>query len=168
VGEFIILALGFALPAWQHFLVACACINAAALLLYPFVSESPRWLLSRGRTEEGMAVLQSIAKVNQKQLRLLPQCRVIKTASQRADHSTSQHDVPSPQAPRDVPQSLEGLEIGAGMQDGATAGSEVRLWPLLKQRAFAVRLLVLLLNWFGLMLNYYGISMGSGGISGSM
>jgi hypothetical protein len=54
------------------------------------------------------------------------------------------------------------------MQDGATAGSEVRLWPLLKQCAFAVRLLVLLLNWFGLMLNYYGISMGSGGISGSM
>jgi hypothetical protein len=70
--------------------------------------------------------------------------------------------------PRDSPESSEALQIEAGMQDGPTAGSEVRLWPLLKQRAFAVRLFVLLLNWFGLMLNYYGISMGSGGISGSM
>ena len=30
--------------------------------------ESPRWLFSRGRTEEGIALLQKMAKVNKKEI----------------------------------------------------------------------------------------------------
>ena len=35
VGEFLMVALAYALPSWQHLVLATACVNAGALLLYP-------------------------------------------------------------------------------------------------------------------------------------
>lgn len=174
VGEFIMVALGFALPSWQHLLIACASINAAALLLYPLVSESARWLLSQGRTEQAKAVLQQIARVNKSsmpaqplvvsrsraQLQMMP-TDTAGTAGAHAGTSTSADAA-----------AEEGVSVSTGTAAGHLSGAQERadvgLWQLLKQRQFAARLFVLLVNWFGLMLNYYGISMGAGGIPGSM
>lgn len=38
------------------------------MLVFRFIPESPRWLLSRGRTEEGLALLQKMARVNKKDI----------------------------------------------------------------------------------------------------
>lgn len=167
-------ALGFALPSWQHLLIACASINAAALLLYPLVSESARWLLSQGHTEQAKAVLQNVARVNKSsmpaqslvvsrsraQLQMLPSTTA-GTADAHAGTSTTADTA-----------AEEGLGVSAGRGSSRMPAeqdrADVGLWQLLKQRQFATRLFVLLINWFGLMLNYYGISMGAGGIPGSM
>jgi hypothetical protein len=69
-GEFLLVALAFALPACNHLLLAAACINAACLLMYPLVNESARWLLSQGRTAEATAIIQKIAKANKTQMPL--------------------------------------------------------------------------------------------------
>lgn len=47
VGEFILVALGFALPNWRNLTIAAGAFNAAALLLFPAIPESARWLLSK-------------------------------------------------------------------------------------------------------------------------
>lgn len=139
-------ALGHALPVWQHLLIACACINGATLLLYPLVHESARWLLSQGREAEAHKVLQRIANANKSSM---------------------------PTQPLVVSRSSAQLAATETVEDGRSSGQAgskacVTVWRLLKQRQFAIRLFVLLLNWFGLMLNYYGIGLGAGGIAGSM
>lgn len=64
VGEFVLVALAVALPNWRHLSIAAGGINAAALLLYPFIPESARWLLSQGRQQEAVAILQAVSVRN--------------------------------------------------------------------------------------------------------
>eukprot|EP00775_Hariotina_reticulata_P004351 gene4351-4604_t len=68
VGEFVLVGLAYALPNWRHLTIAAGAVNVAALLLWPFISESARWLMSQGRTAEATAVLCTIAKHNGSQL----------------------------------------------------------------------------------------------------
>lgn len=161
VGEFLMVALGYALPAWQHLVLANACINAAALLLYPLVSESALWLLSEGRTEEATAILQDIARRNGSSLPSQPMV---------ASNSKKQLQ----QQLQTIPEAAAEEGAICAHPDAAAAGvgqepdGPVGMVQLLRERRWAIRLVVLLVNWFSLMLNYYGISMGSGGIPGSM
>lgn len=39
-------------------------------LYYSFITESPRWLLAKGRTKEAMTILQKVAKMNKRKLDL--------------------------------------------------------------------------------------------------
>lgn len=144
-------ALAYALPAWQHLVLAAACINAAALLLYPLVSESARWLLSQGRTEEAMAILQKVAAANSSSL---PSQPIISSSSSKRLHTICE-------------AAEEGRLSGQAAAESKSEAPQGIL-QLVKQRRLAIRLVVLFLNWFSLMLNYYGIAMGSGGIPGSM
>jgi hypothetical protein len=157
IGEFLMVALGYALPAWQHLVLAIACINAAALLLYPLVSESARWLLSEGRTEEATAILQQIARCNGSSL-----------PSQPMVASNSRKQLQQLQTIPEAAAEEGAICTHPAAGDGAEPEGPVGMVQLLKERRLAIRLVVLLVNWFSLMLNYYGISMGSGGIPGSM
>lgn len=151
VGEFVMVGLGYALPAWQHLVLAAACINAAILLLYPLVSESARWLLSHGRTEEATAIMQRVATGNKSSMPCQP---IVSSVS-------SEH--------LQRPQELSAEEGVCGQQPaGGEDEAPLGLCQLLRERRLAIRLIVILINWFSLMLNYYGIAMGSGGIPGSM
>lgn len=155
VGEFLMVALAYALPAWQHFVLAAACINAAVLLLYPFVSESARWLLTQGRTDEATAILQRIAKANQSSLPA--QTLVSCTSSKQLNGA---------------PEALAEEGRCNSTFSTATAASEseapLGFCQLLRRRRTAIRLMVMLLTWYSLMISYYGIAMASGGIPGSM
>jgi OCT family organic cation transporter-like MFS transporter 4/5 len=157
VGEFLMVALAYALPNWQHLVLAAACVNVAALLLYPVVSESARWLLSQGRTDEATAILQRIAKGNSSSM-----------PAQALVSSNSRKQL-QPALEVIAEEGMCGAQVAA-TPDNAASESEpsLGLFQLLKERRLAIRLLVLLINWFSLMLNYYGIAMGSGGIPGSM
>lgn len=71
-----------------------------------------------------------------------------------------------PTQPLVVSRSSAQLAATETVKDGRSSGQAgskacVTVWRLLKQRQFAIRLFVLLLNWFGLMLNYYGIGLGA-------
>jgi hypothetical protein len=161
VGEFLMVALGYALPAWQHLVLATACINAAALLLYPLVSESARWLLSEGRTEEATAILQDIAKRNGS---TLPSQPMVASNSKKQLQQQQLQTIPEAAAEEGTICAHPDAAAGAEQQPDGPVG----MVQLLRERRLAIRLVVLLVNWFSLMLNYYGISMGSGGIPGSM
>lgn len=152
-------ALAYALPVWQHLVLAAACVNVAALLLYPIVSESARWLLSQGRTEEAMDILQRIARGNKSSM---PAQALVCSNSRKQLQPTLEAIAEEGLCSDEARQSVA--------SDDAASESEgsLGLCQLLKERRLAIRLVVLLINWFSLMLNYYGIAMGSGGIPGSM
>lgn len=156
VGEFLMVALAYALPNWQHLVLAAACVNVAALLLYPIVSESARWMLSQGRTAEATAILQRIAKGNSSGM-----------PAQALVSSNSRKQL-QPALEVIAEEGLCSDGVAATPDDAASESESLGLCQLLKERRLAIRLLVLLINWFSLMLNYYGIAMGSGGIPGSM
>lgn len=44
LGEFLLVGLAYALPHWRYLTLAAAALNAAGLLLYPFIPESARWV----------------------------------------------------------------------------------------------------------------------------
>jgi len=159
VGEFVMVALAFALPAWQHLLIACASLNAATLLLYPLVPESGRWLLSRGRTEEARQALQRIAAGNKSQVPTEP------LVSSSSSACSQQQDLAAVEEARGSCS-----DAGTSSSGGIEGSGEppVKLVHLLHHPRMAGRLLVLLITSFTLMLNYYGISLGAGGIPGSM
>lgn len=159
VGEFLLVALAFALPAWKDLMLAAGCINAAALLLYPLVAESGRWLLSQGRTDEAVSILQKTAKHNKS---AMPPDLFVSSSNNFDLQGVSCKDV-----------AIEaGLPCGTAhcrndccrpAPPAATAG----LLQVLRQRQLAFRLGVLLLNWFAMYLSYYGITVSSGSITGS-
>jgi len=153
-GEFLLVALAYALPAWQHLVLAAACINAATLLLYPLVSETARWLLSQGRTAEAVAILQHTAMRNRTSMPAQPIVSSLQLDSQvdlvcnaDAAEEASSKDVDS-----------------VGAATGSQVGQPVSWLQVLRQRRLAFRLMVLLLSWFALYLSYYGITVSSGGI----
>jgi hypothetical protein len=176
LGEFVMVGLGYALPGWQHLLIACGCINAATLLLYPLVPESGRWLLSQGRTEEAKQSLARIAKANRSSMPAEPltSSRSSKQLEAPEDLETAAH---TPHEDSIAAEIASGKDAGAGTDSAGVAAAgagigaadaPVDLVQLLRRPRLAQRLLILLVNSFTLMLNYYGISMGAGGIPGSM
>lgn len=178
-------ALAYALVTWNHFLLACAAINTAFLFLYPLVPESGRWLLSQGRTEEAKQFLQRIAKANGSQVPNEPitssrSSKQLAVLDVESGHSGAAHactvavtdghkdaDTNERSASSASSVSSADLEVAAVTVQPA-AEPPVTLAQMLRRPRLAHRLLILLVNSFGLMLNYYGISMGAGGIPGSM
>lgn len=62
VGEYILVALAVSVPNWRSLTLAAGAICAAALLLYPVVPESARWLMSQqGKEEKAVQILRSIS-----------------------------------------------------------------------------------------------------------
>ena len=54
--------------SWRSFVILCTipCF-VSVIMLYIYVPESPRWLVSQGKNEEAMLILRSAAAVNGKQ-----------------------------------------------------------------------------------------------------
>jgi MFS family permease len=64
LGEFVLVLVAYLLPRWQHIVLASGVANLAGLLFYPFVMESPRWLLSTGKQEAATQLLQKLCDNN--------------------------------------------------------------------------------------------------------
>lgn len=173
VGEFLLVAVAFALPCWRHVTLAAGCLNAACLLLYPFVPESARWMLSQGRVEEATAALQRIAAANGSCMPLEPLATSGKQPAAGADNcsvAAEEGALPceDPAATATSSSSCSVCDDSAGGPDSKQPGSAMGLRQILGQRRLGIRLAVLLVTWFSLMAQYYGLGLGAGGIPGSM
>uniref|UniRef100_A0A7N1A388 Major facilitator superfamily (MFS) profile domain-containing protein n=1 Tax=Kalanchoe fedtschenkoi TaxID=63787 RepID=A0A7N1A388_KALFE len=61
--------IAFLFPSWRELYIASALPSILfVLVVIPFVSESPRWFLVRGRVNEAMEVMRAIARVNGRSL----------------------------------------------------------------------------------------------------
>ncbi|XP_066300940.1 organic cation transporter protein-like isoform X2 [Branchiostoma lanceolatum] len=64
IGYMLFALMAWGIRDWRQLQLAMALPNIALLCAWPFVIESPRWLLSRGRDEEAKQILLKAAKVN--------------------------------------------------------------------------------------------------------
>jgi OCT family organic cation transporter-like MFS transporter 4/5 len=151
VGEFVLVSLAAALPAWRSISLAAGLANAAALLLYPFIEESPRWLWSRGRYKEARFILQSLAAKNGTSMPKDPAGP--NTAIVESTGLTSCAQA-TPMDSRDVSQ--------------IKTTEQMRPADVLKRPQMLFNSWALALVWFTSMATWYGISLGAGGIPGSM
>lgn len=67
-GEFILLLAAYLMRDWRKLELANACASLVILPFWWLLPESPRWLLSRGREDEALKVLERIAKSNNTQM----------------------------------------------------------------------------------------------------
>ncbi|KAG2430141.1 hypothetical protein HXX76_010240 [Chlamydomonas incerta] len=65
-GEFLLVGLSLALPAWRHLTLATALGCGLVAALVPLVPESPRWLLLHGRHRQAHAALMWMARLNRR------------------------------------------------------------------------------------------------------
>ncbi|WIA42349.1 hypothetical protein OEZ86_008360 [Tetradesmus obliquus] len=64
LGEFVLVGLAWALPHWRNLTLAAGLLTAGSLLLFPWVPESARWLLSKGQQSEATQLLHRISISN--------------------------------------------------------------------------------------------------------
>jgi hypothetical protein len=159
-GEFLLVGLAYALPAWKHLLLAGACINIACLLAYPLTLESARWLLSQGRMAEATAILQHTARANKT---AMPAQLLAGSLPAATEIVIEEEAVGELAICKDA-----AAEEGRGADSKQSVDAPPGVWEVLRQRQLAFRLAVLLLNWFALYLSYYGITVASGILAGSV
>lgn len=63
--------LAYVLPDWQHMTLGFAALTIINVVFLPFIPESPRFLVSKGRYEEAQAILETIARKSNKGTPLL-------------------------------------------------------------------------------------------------
>jgi hypothetical protein len=56
IGEFSLVLAAVLFKSWRGQAAACAAVSGAALLLWPLLPESGRWLLVQGRRDEALKV----------------------------------------------------------------------------------------------------------------
>ncbi|XP_067674872.1 organic cation transporter protein-like [Haliotis asinina] len=64
LGLFILGAVAYGIRNWQHLQLVLSVPSVLLLLLWWFIPESPRWLLSRGRDAEAEEIIRKAAEVN--------------------------------------------------------------------------------------------------------
>jgi hypothetical protein len=169
------------LPAWLFLspgAAAAGATNVAALLLWPFISESARWLLSQGRTAEAAVVLCKIAQHNGTRM---PEEPLVSGNNKRELTAVGSHKHVPP-AGIDCAVSLrtasdsgcESVGIQKDVEQGRllSASDEEQqqfgFSQLLQNSSMVAHCLVLMITWFALLLSYYGLALGAGGLPGSM
>ncbi|KAK3098411.1 hypothetical protein FSP39_019225 [Pinctada imbricata] len=70
VGNFVLVGLGYFIRDWRWLQLALAAPMIISVFYWwkAVLPESPRWLISRGRTEEAMKIIRKMASVNKKEL----------------------------------------------------------------------------------------------------
>lgn len=64
IGNYILLLMAFLIRDWTLLYWAITVPIGAYIIVLFFISESPRWLLSRGRTKEAIEILEKMARFN--------------------------------------------------------------------------------------------------------
>lgn len=197
-GEFVLVGLAYGVHNWRTFTIITGCLSVAGLLLWPFIPESARWLLSQGRQAEATAVVQRIAALNGTRAPPVP----LRTMQPKVDLAAEAEEAGMSAADADaalhkdadaVVLALPGANAGADggeieaaatecavvggagaatvpglQQPGAKAAKRIGLLDVLRQPKLLVRTLVLVFTWFSLYIVSYGVNLGAGALPGSL
>jgi hypothetical protein len=177
--------IAFGVHNWRIFTIITGCMSVAGLLLWPFIPESARWLLSQGRQAEATAVVQRIAALNGTKPPPVPlrnmQIKVDPAAE--AEEAGMAADAALHKDAEAVPVSSAGSEIAAAAVECAVVGGagaatvpglqpaavkRIGLLDVLRQPKMLVRTLVLVFTWFSLYIVSYGVNLGAGTLPGSL
>jgi hypothetical protein len=188
--------LAYGVHNWRTFTIITGCFSVAGLLLWPFVPESARWLLSEGRQAEATAVVQRIAALNGTRAPPVP----LKAMQARADPAAEAEeegmaadaalhkdaDTVVPALPSYTNRlgsgEIEAAAVECAVVGGAGtatvpglpgtqqagAGKRIGLLDVLRQPKLLVRTLVLVFTWFSLYIVSYGVNLGAGALPGSL
>ncbi|XP_064489000.1 solute carrier family 22 member 6-like isoform X1 [Ornithodoros turicata] len=66
VGMVLLPGIVWLVRDWRKVMIACAALSLPAMLLLPWVYESPRWLLTTGDTERTLKTIRKIARFNKR------------------------------------------------------------------------------------------------------
>jgi OCT family organic cation transporter-like MFS transporter 4/5 len=187
--------LAYGVHNWRNFTLITGCFSVAGLLLWPFVPESARWLLSQGRQAEATAVVQRIAALNGTRAPSVPlkvmQAKVDPAAEAEEEgmsadamvHKDADNVVPAlpAAASRRGSGEIEAAAVECAVVGGAGTATvpglpgtqqpgarRIGLLHVLRQPKLLVRTLVLVFTWFSLYIVSYGINLGAGALPGSL
>lgn len=73
IGEFVLLVYAYFIRDWETLIIVVAVPITVCFFIFVLVTESPRWLLVKGRTDEAMTILCKIAKYNKTVINFNPQ-----------------------------------------------------------------------------------------------
>jgi triphosphoribosyl-dephospho-CoA synthetase len=138
VGEFLLVALAVGLPSWGHLAMAAGAVNMATLLLFPFIPESARWLLSQGKQQQATELLQAIATANGSRMPAQP----LVCSKEPEKDISSKNCILSPCSQK---------EAGTSNRADQASGSRLGLLALLRSRSLLIRSVVLLITWYSLL-----------------
>ncbi|KAF2351808.1 Major facilitator sugar transporter-like, partial [Trinorchestia longiramus] len=148
LGEVLLGCLGLQFRKWRMLQLLIS-VPLAVGILYGFVvPESPRWLISRGRRDEAIAVMERIARCNGKQL---PRHLLTVEEDVSREHQTS------PQDERDDTQD----EVFASSTQLAHQPSSVNVIDVLRTPVMCCRLTAVIFSWIIVTFVYYGMSLTS-------
>uniref|UniRef100_A0A383VW07 Major facilitator superfamily (MFS) profile domain-containing protein n=1 Tax=Tetradesmus obliquus TaxID=3088 RepID=A0A383VW07_TETOB len=153
VGEFALVIIAVVLPSWRGQFAAGAVLCAAALLLWPLVPESGRWLYVQGHTDEAMEQMAAVARRNGSRPPMEPLAAVRNGGSPASDQTQ---------------QTTADASAQAGPATAAVPARKLSLALALKDRHIARRFFILAYAWMVLCMVYYGISFALGSIGSSL
>ncbi|EGD80247.1 hypothetical protein PTSG_10923 [Salpingoeca rosetta] len=73
---------------WRYLVAVCAAPVAIAMLFFPFLPESPHWLLSVNRSEDALRVVRNAARLNKREDALPPNMRLVRMHNPPVDGKT--------------------------------------------------------------------------------
>ncbi|XP_071542892.1 organic cation transporter protein-like [Panulirus ornatus] len=146
IGVMMLAAIAYFVREWRYLQL---CISAPCLLLglsYWILPESPRWLMMKGRYQEGLEILTKGAKINGGSL---PQKHEIAVLLGRMSKERQQNR----------PVQTSGLQ---------TVFNFIKsIMSLLRTRNMRRRCLIMFFTWFTVSMVYYGLAFSGGNINAS-
>ncbi|GFO12340.1 organic cation transporter protein [Plakobranchus ocellatus] len=136
LGMFTLVLAAFLVRDWQTLQLVLSCpmviVGVSYIWLMP---ESPRWLLSKGRYSEARAILQTMSKVNKREI---PEKMLMsEVCTEAREDQTEEYQPPA---------------------------KGENMWRLLKSPVLVIRLIILAYGWLINSMVYYGLTLNVGSI----
>lgn len=141
--------IAYLVPRWKVLFMCCTAPYLVVLTFWWFTPESPRWLASKNRLDEGMQILRRIAQWNGK---TIPRDTFLKSEDTFPKSEVSSES------------SVDDRSVGLMDLDDRSAGP----MDLFRTRSMATSTVIQGLCWFVTGMTYYGLSLASDDLGGDL